>query len=89
MACVRIMGEEREPGAKIAPHWGRPSSLRGLTRTHWPGCGHGGCRAWPPQQIRQMCGDPPYRRVVIEIHRTQASRTMNAEPVPAATDRVS
>jgi hypothetical protein len=34
----------------------------------------------PPGQIRKMCEVPAYLRVVIEKHRTQASRTMNAEP---------
>jgi hypothetical protein len=37
------------------------------------------------QEIRKKCGVPAYLRVVIEKHRTQASRTMNAEP---AADRV-
>ena len=39
-------------------------------------------------QIRKTCGVPAYLRVVIEKHRTQASRTMNAEPAQAAADRV-
>ena len=39
-------------------------------------------------QIRKTCGVPAYLRVVIEKHRTQASRTMNAEPAQAGTDRV-
>ena len=40
------------------------------------------------QEIRKTCGVPAYLRVVIEKHRTQASRTMNAEPAQAAADRV-
>ena len=40
------------------------------------------------RQIRKTCGVPAYLRVVIEKHRTQASRTMNAEPAQAGTDRV-
>ena len=39
-------------------------------------------------QIRKTCGVPAYLRVVIGKHRTQASRTMNAEPAQAAADRV-
>jgi hypothetical protein len=44
--------------------------------------------SWPPGQIRKTCGNPAYLRVVIEKHRTQASRTMNAEPAQVVTDRV-
>jgi hypothetical protein len=46
--------------------------------------------AWLPiaRQIHKMCEIPAYLRVVIEINRTQASRTMNAGPAQAATDRV-
>jgi hypothetical protein len=40
------------------------------------------------QEIRKTCATPAYLRVVIEKHRTQASRTMNAEPAQAAGDRV-
>ena len=40
------------------------------------------------RQIRKTCGVPAYLRVVIESNRTQASRTMNAEPAQAVTDRV-
>jgi hypothetical protein len=40
-------------------------------------------------QIRKTCGVPAYLRVVIESHRTQASRTINAETTAQAiTDRV-
>jgi hypothetical protein len=39
-------------------------------------------------QIRKTCGVPAYLRVVIEKHRTQASRTMNAETAQADTGRV-
>ena len=39
-------------------------------------------------QIRKTCGVPAYLRVVIEKHRTQASRTMNAETAQAVTERV-
>jgi hypothetical protein len=47
-------------------------------------------RRLPPgrQQIRKTCGVPAYFRVVIEKHRTQASRTMNAETAQAGTERV-
>ena len=46
--------------------------------------------AWLPAagQIRKTCGVPAYLRVVIEKHRTQASRTMNAETAQAGTERV-
>jgi len=40
-------------------------------------------------EIRKTCGVAAYLRVVIEKHRTQASRTMNAETVQAVTERVS
>ena len=40
------------------------------------------------QEIRKTCGVAAYLPVVIEKHRTQASRTMNAEPAKAAADRV-
>ncbi len=39
-------------------------------------------------QIRKTCGIPAYLRVVIESDRTQASRTMNAEPAQVTADRV-
>ena len=40
------------------------------------------------QEIRKTCGVAAYLRVVIEKHRTQASRTMNVETAQAVTDRV-
>jgi len=39
-------------------------------------------------EIRKTCAVAAYLRVVIEKHRTQASRTMNAEPAQAATSLV-
>jgi hypothetical protein len=40
------------------------------------------------RQIRKTCGVPAYLRVVIEKHRTQASRTMNAETAQVVAKRV-
>jgi predicted CxxxxCH...CXXCH cytochrome family protein len=46
--------------------------------------------AWPSAaaQIRKTCTGRPYRPPVPESDRTQASRTMNAEPAQIVTDHV-
>ncbi len=92
--AAQAVGDGQQPAARMR----RIFSARGFP-TSWPGRSGPGRSLHPPSgrtpawlsaagQIRKTCGVPAYRRVVIEKHRTQASRMMNAETAQAVTDSV-